>query len=138
MMKISYCVQYCWILLARWLQLLPSNPAIAPGQTKHVIQEIQLNNPSLWSIDEPNLYNAKVSVLINDIVVDDVATHFGIRSIEIDAQNGFTINGKPVKIIGGNIHHDNGPLGAASIDRAEERKIEITEKEWVQCDQDGS
>lgn len=104
------------------------NPTIAPGQTKHVIQEIQLNIPSLWSIDEPNLYHAKVSVLINDIVVDDVATHFGIRSIEIDAQNGFSINGKQVKVIGGNIHHDNGPLGAASIDRAEERKIELLKK----------
>ena len=107
---------------------ITSNPTIAPGQTKHVIQEIQLNIPSLWSIDEPNLYNAKVSVLINDILVDDVATHFGIRSIEIDAQNGFSINGKPVKIIGGNIHHDNGPLGAASIDRAEERKIELLKR----------
>jgi beta-galactosidase len=104
---------------------ITSKPTIAPGQTKQVIQEIQLNIPSLWSIDEPNLYHAKVSVLINDIVVDELATHFGIRSIEIDAQNGFSINGKPIKIIGGNIHHDNGPLGAASIDRAEERKIEL-------------
>ena len=81
--------------------------------------------PSLWSIDEPNLYYAKVSVLINDKIVDGLTTHFGIRSIKADAQNGFTINGKPVEMIGGCIHHDNGPLGAAAIDRAEERKIEM-------------
>jgi beta-galactosidase len=105
-----------------------SNQIITPGQRKQVIQEIQLNIPSLWSIDEPNLYHAKVSVLVNDLVVDNVETHFGIRSIEINAQNGFSINGKPVKMIGGNIHHDNGPLGAASIDRAEERKIELLKK----------
>ena len=104
---------------------LATNSMVASGQTKQVIQEIPVNMPSLWSIDEPNLYLAKVSVLISDKIVDELATHFGIRSIKIDAQNGFTINGEPVDLIGGNIHHDNGSLGAASIDRAEERKIEI-------------
>jgi beta-galactosidase len=64
-------------------------------------------------------------VLINDEVIDDLATHFGIRSINIDAQNGFTINGKQVEMIGGCYHYDLGPLGAAAIDRAEERKIEV-------------
>ena len=101
------------------------NSMVASGQTLQVKQEIQLNMPSLWSIDDPNLYHAKVSVLINDKVVDDLATHFGIRSIKIDTQNGFTINGKPIEMIGGCFHHDNGPLGAAAIDRAEERKIEV-------------
>ena len=67
----------------------------------------------------------QVSVLIDGVVVDNEATLFGIRSVKIDAQNGLTINGKPVEMIGGCYHHDNGPLGAASIDRAEERKIEI-------------
>ena len=101
------------------------NYAVASGQTIEVTQEIPVQMPSLWSIDEPNLYIAKASVLINNKVVDDLATHFGIRSIKIDTQNGFTINGKSIDLIGGCCHHDNGPLGAASIDRAEERKIEV-------------
>ncbi len=102
-----------------------SNSVVASGQKEQVIQEIPVKMPSLWSVDEPNLYYAKVSVLINNKIVDGLATHFGIRSIKADAQNGFTINGKPVEMIGGCIHHDNGPLGAAAIDRAEERKIEV-------------
>ncbi len=102
-----------------------SNSMMASGQTKQVTQEIPVSMPSLWSIDEPNLYHAKVTVMINGKIVDNLATHFGIRSIKIDAQNGFTINGKTVEMIGGCIHHDNGPLGAAAIDRAEERNIEI-------------
>ncbi len=57
--------------------------------------------PSLWSVDEPDLYIAKASVLINNKVVDELATHFGIRSIRIDSQNGFTLNGKSVELIGG-------------------------------------
>ncbi len=105
-----------------------SQSMVISGQTIEIKQEIQVNKPSLWSIEEPNLYQAKVSVLISDKIVDARATYFGVRSIKIDAQNGLTVNGKPVDMIGGCYHHDNGPLGAASIDRAEERKIEILKK----------
>ncbi len=104
---------------------ITSNSMVASGQKIQVIQVIPVKMPSLWSIDEPNLYHAKVTVLINNKIVDGLATHFGIRSINADAQNGFTINGKSIEMIGGCIHHDNGPLGAAAIDRAEERKIEV-------------
>lgn len=98
---------------------------IAPGQILKVIQDIPVRMPSLWSIDNPVLYIARVSVVKNDKVVDILETHFGIRTIKADAQTGLTINGERIILKGGCIHHDNGPLGAASIDRAEERKIEI-------------
>lgn len=101
------------------------NSAVPSGQTIQVRQEIPVNKPSLWSPDEPDLYTAKASVLINDEVVDELSTHFGIRSIRIDSKIGFTLNGKSIDLIGACCHHDNGPLGAASIDRAEERKIEV-------------
>jgi beta-galactosidase len=101
------------------------NSKVVSGQTIQVTQDIPVKMPSLWSVDKPDLYIAKVSVMKNDKVVDVLTTHFGIRSIKADAQTGFTINGKSIILIGGCIHHDNGPLGAASIDRAEERKIEI-------------
>ena len=58
-------------------------------------------------------------------VVDETVTTFGIRSIEWSAQKGLLLNGKPVKLTGGSVHHDNGPLGAAAFDRAEERKVEL-------------
>jgi beta-galactosidase len=101
------------------------NSKVVSGQTTQVTQDIPVKMPSLWSPDKPDLYIARVSVMKNDKVVDVLTTHFGIRSIKADAQTGFTINGKPIILTGGCIHHDNGPLGAASIDRAEERKIEI-------------
>jgi beta-galactosidase len=101
------------------------NSKVVSGQTIQVTQDIPVKMPSLWSVDKPDLYIAKVSVMKNDKVVDVLTTHFGIRSIKADTQTGFTINGKSIILIGGCIHHDNGPLGAASIDRAEERKIEI-------------
>jgi beta-galactosidase len=50
---------------------------------------------------------------------------FGIRSIEFSADKGFLLNGKSVELKGGCLHHDNGFLGAAAIDRAEIRKAEL-------------
>ncbi|MCK7460978.1 MAG: hypothetical protein MZU84_02370 [Sphingobacterium sp.] len=105
-----------------------TNSLVRPGQKLEIVQLVNVQRPALWSIDVPNLYVAKVSVIENGKVIDYQQAQFGIRSIKIDAKVGLTINGKPVELIGGCYHHDNGPLGAASIDRAEERKIEILKK----------
>lgn len=91
-------------------------------------QTIRIGNPALWSVETPRLYKAVTKVVAGGKTLDRVETTFGIRTIRFDAANGFTLNGKRVLLKGGCIHHDNGPLGAAAIDRAEERKIEILKK----------
>lgn len=96
----------------------------ANGKTK-TEQDIEIASPKLWSPETPTLYRAAVEVLIDGKRVDQAETTFGIRTIRFDAVTGFTLNGKPVKLKGGCLHHDNGPLGSAAIDRAEERRIEI-------------
>jgi beta-galactosidase len=88
-------------------------------------QSISVANPAVWSLEKPQLYRATVQILQNDQVVDQTTTSFGIRTIHIDAKTGFSLNGIAIKLKGGCIHHDNGALGAAAIDRAEERKIEL-------------
>ncbi|MBN1185195.1 MAG: DUF4982 domain-containing protein [Bacteroidales bacterium] len=90
-----------------------------------VEQNITVTNPLLWSIDSPFLYKTITEIKAGNKVIDKIENLFGIRTIKIDAKNGLTINGEKVLLKGGCIHHDNGPLGAAAIDRAEERKIEI-------------
>ena len=57
--------------------------------------------------------------------VDDDTVTFGIRTLPLDPQRGLRINGEPVKLRGACIHSDNGVLGAATIDRAEERRVEL-------------
>jgi beta-galactosidase len=79
----------------------------------------------LWSAESPNLYKAVSYIRSNNVVTDSVITPFGIRTIHADAKNGLLVNGHPTELKGGCIHHDNGPLGSATYDRAEERKIEI-------------
>ena len=88
-------------------------------------QEIRVNNPALWSPESPRLCKATTRVVSGGRVIDEVVTPFGIRSLAWSAEQGFRLNGKPVKFAGGSVHHDNGPLGAAAFDRAEERKVEL-------------
>jgi len=92
---------------------------------KEITQTIQVPSPMLWSPETPHLYQAQVQVIKNKKELDDTKTNFGIRSIKFTTENGFQLNGKTVKINGGCVHHDNGCLGAAAYDRAEERKVEI-------------
>jgi len=98
---------------------------IDPGRTIEVEQEIKLNKPDLWSTDSPLLYKAISEIHESESLIDQVETEFGIRSISFDAVNGFLLNGKPLKLKGGCVHHDNGILGSRAYDRAEERRVEL-------------
>jgi len=98
---------------------------LVANETRTVERFIDVRTPKLWSPDKPNLYSAKVEILAAGKTTDAVSTSFGIRKIEFDAVNGFRLNGVPTLLKGGCVHHDNGPLGAAAIDRAEERKVEL-------------
>ena len=98
--------------------------ALAQGQLDYE-RSIKVESPELWTVDSPALYTAQVDVKIGDKLVDRTKTTFGIRSIEFSPEKGFLLNGEQVLLKGGNMHHDNGPLGAAAIDRAEERRVEL-------------
>jgi beta-galactosidase len=92
---------------------------------KEIEQSIIVNNPLLWAPENPNLYNAQMEIIQDNKTVDLTQNSFGIKSLKFSAENGFQLNGKTVKINGGCAHHDNGCLGAAAYDRAEERKVEL-------------
>ena len=98
---------------------------IPAGGSLEVTQNIPVATPTLWSPDSPNLYVAHCTVSEGEKSLDEVTQTFGIRTIAYSAEKGFLLNGKPMKIFGGCLHHDNGVLGAAAYDRAEERKVEM-------------
>lgn len=91
---------------------------------------IALTTSELWSPETPNLYKAVCELYAKSqdgsyALKDTKETKFGIRTAAISAEKGFLLNGKPLKLKGGCVHHDNGPLGAAAFDRAEERRVEL-------------
>ena len=106
-------------------KVVAEKAANIPGAEEPINQAMQLSNPHLWSPESPYLYHAETDILQNGQAIDHVVTSFGIRSIDISAEKGFLLNGSPVKLRGGCVHHDNGPLGAAAYDRAEERKVQL-------------
>jgi len=98
---------------------------LSGSETRTVEQTVEVRSPRRWSPDSPELYSAEVEIAAAGQTLDQASTCFGIRKIEVEAENGFRLNGQPLKLKGGCMHHDNGPLGSATIDRAEERRAEL-------------
>ncbi len=89
-------------------------------------QVFVVDNPRLWSPEQPNRYKAVVELQDRDgKVIDHEEQWFGIRTIHYDATHGLTLNGKSIKLNGGCLHHDNGILGAAAWKDAEIRKVQL-------------
>jgi len=88
-------------------------------------QNLTVNNPQLWSIENPYLYKILTQVKQKGKVIDNYETPIGIRSFSFDVDQGFILNGEPVKIKGVCDHHDLGCLGVAVNYRAIERQLEI-------------
>jgi len=91
------------------------------GTTYPIQRTIDVEQPRLWSPDDPYLYEAELEVP----GIDKVSVSYGIRTIDYDAERGLLLNGKPIKLNGACLHHDNGILGAAAYDDAEYRKARL-------------
>ncbi len=90
-----------------------------------VLQELGVERPALWSLQEPALYSLHTTIASGGVVMDELSTPFGIRRAHFDAAQGFSLNGEKVKLKGVCLHHDAGALGAAVPERVLERRLEI-------------
>ena len=97
--------------------------AVKAGESKTVTTTLYVNNPRLWSPENPTLYEAKVKLKEAGNVIDNATAKYGIRTFSFDAENGFVLNGQKVLINGACVHHDDGVLGAMAFDAAEIRKV---------------
>lgn len=104
---------------------LRTEQPISGGGGFEFVQTTEVKSPRLWSVESPELYTCVSEVYRGKELADRLESRFGIRSIAFDAAGVFRLNGQAVKLKGGCVHHDNGPLGARAYDRAEERKIEV-------------
>ncbi|MCF2531128.1 glycoside hydrolase family 2 TIM barrel-domain containing protein [Yinghuangia soli] len=99
--------------------------SVFPGEPATVRRRLYVTDPALWNVDTPALYAVNVSLRDSAGVVDEDQATFGIRTLRLDPQHGLRINGEPVKLRGACVHHDNGVIGAATIARAEERRVQL-------------
>lgn len=84
---------------------------IAHGQP--LVQNFLVASPDLWSPGSPALYTARTRIFSEGEEIDSYDTRFGIRRLDYIPEQGFFLNGEPVKFRGVCNHHDLGPLGAA-------------------------
>lgn len=127
--------------------------AIAPHASADYRAEASVNQPALWSPDEPHLYTAIVKVIVDGKLRDAEQIPFGIRTAVFDPDRGFFLNGKPLKIQGTCNHQDHAGVGAALPDRLQAFRIAVLQSmgcngvrtshnmptpEWVEaCDRMG-
>jgi beta-galactosidase len=97
--------------------------AITKGSDQTYEQKIEVNHPQLWSLEERNLYKLVTEVQAGDEIVDRYETRFGIRSVHFDAQKGFLLNGKAVKLRGTCNHQDHAGIGAALPDAVQYYRV---------------
>lgn len=94
------------------------------GHTETLQQKLWVEAPQLWSLERPALYTCCTRLLDADgTLLDESCEPFGIRTFRLSPKTGLCLNGKPIKLQGCGIHHENGPIGAVSTDAVEERKI---------------
>ena len=101
---------------------------LAPGDRPELKQSIQVDQPHLWSLEDPYLYRLKTGLYCGDKPldgwpVDGCETSFGLRTIRFDAGQGFFLNEKPVKLKGTCNHQDHAGVGVAVPDRLHEYRI---------------
>ena len=107
---------------------------VQPLSSGTAYMTLTVDDPLLWSAETPRLYRLQATVrdmgtyrthmIESDRPTKDTeSVLFGIRTVEADVRHGLRINGKTVKLRGGCLHHDNGPIGAVSLYDAEARKV---------------
>ena len=95
---------------------------------------LTVDAPRLWSDTDPALYRLQATVRdagcykthmipAEKPTEDTESVLFGIRTVEADVKHGLRVNGQSVKLRGGCLHHDNGPIGTVTVYDAEARKV---------------
>lgn len=87
--------------------------------------DLEVKSPHLWDIDDCYQYTAVAYVKAEKEIRDIYSTSFGFRTLAWDAEKGFFLNGRAVKLLGVCLHHDMGCLGTAVHRRALERELQI-------------
>lgn len=90
---------------------------------KTCISELYVEKPKLWSLEEPYLYKLVTTVTTAGEVTDVYETTIGIRTIVFDAEKGFFLNGKNIKLKGSNMHQDHAGVGTAIPDELQEFRV---------------
>jgi len=106
----------------------PSSLSLKAKQTSVCKQSLSVSKPHLWSTADPYLYKVETTIQQDGKVVDEYLTTTGIRDIAFDAEKGFLLNGKQLKLKGVNMHQDHAGVGSAIPDALQAWRIKQLKK----------
>jgi beta-galactosidase len=86
---------------------------VARRSSRDETVDIRVRHPRLWSTERPYLYTLQTRLYAGRRELDRTTTPFGIRWFEFDPDEGFSLNGRRLKLKGVDLHHDQGALGSA-------------------------
>lgn len=95
------------------------------GKASEDVCNLSMNVPDvrLWSLESPYLYTLKTELMKDGKTIDSSDIPVGIRTLSFDANTGFALNGKNMKVKGVCIHHDAGALGAVVPEEVWKRRL---------------
>lgn len=101
--------------------------SIDPGDTADIQASVEVSKAdlTLWSTDTPVLYTVRTEVKVGGETVDTYDTEYGFRYFEFHPDDGFSLNGREMKLKGVCMHHDQGSLGAEAWEAAIRRQVRI-------------
>lgn len=130
-LKSSNCTIYSYITDRNGKVLAQTSEqklALGINKNETVKNKLNLANVRLWSLEDPYLYRVVSVVKSGNEIVHQTKTRFGVRTIRFDAQEGFFLNGKHLKIQGTNNHQDHAGIGSALPDYMQYYRIKLLKK----------
>ena len=73
----------------------------------------RIDRPELWSPESPKLYTLTVRLMSGGNEIDRVTVRHGFRWYAFDGNKGFSLNGRPYRLLGVNRHQDLRGYGNA-------------------------
>lgn len=99
--------------------------SVEPGARGISTQKLTIDDPQLWSPDNPNLYSVHCYLMEKNRRLDKITVQHGIRSVEFNPEMGFRLNGEKLVLKGVCLHHDGGELGAAVPLESWKRRLRV-------------
>jgi len=106
----------------------PSMLNLKAKETAGCKQQLTVDQPHLWCTDSPYLYKVVTTIKVDGKVTDVYETTTGLREVVFDADKGFLLNGKQLKLKGVNMHQDHAGVGAAIPEALMQWRIEQLKK----------
>ena len=102
---------------------IAENVGVGADMQKAIMQKLSVSRPERWDVDNPKLYTLSVEVFQNGASVDKETARIGFRTFSVDAEKGFFLNGRPIKIMGTCNHQDHAGVGVGVPDSVQYYRI---------------